>query len=227
LGKKKRLGNLLEIAEACRYLKELYGSWPKVAKRINICEDREHISAEMIREFGLLLKLPEEVKRMIKENKITSVDIGYWLSLLRNPEDQISLAREILNQGLKSKDVRAIVRYKNTNPDVSIEEAMRRVLKSKTRVVKHHIVIMELQDETLQALQEGAKKTNSTPEDLAIKMMKKQLKPEWIVSFRMHEKDIFIRLLEKGFQALKEEAKRLNVPLKDLADSLIQNQMRS
>lgn len=221
LGRKKRTANLLEIAEYCGFLKERYGSWARLAERIQISENREHISSEMLREFGSILTLPDEVKQMIRDNKITSVDVCYRISKLTNSEDQKALAAAVVDQGISSSDVRAAVEYKLNNPDVSVEHAARRVLESKTKVVTHHVVIMELRSETFTALKEKADALVATPKKIALEILTEMMKPEWIVSFGIRGNDLFLRVVEDGYKALDKTAEKMKVELKDLADALI------
>jgi hypothetical protein len=227
LGKKKRTVNLLKIAEYCMRLKERYGSWTELAKRIKISDERAHISAEMLREFGAVLRLPDEVKEMIKDNLITSVDTAYRISRLERDADKIILARAVVEKKLSASDVRAIVEYKLTNPNAAIERAVQRVLESKPKVVTRHIVIMELSPKTLEDLQKQAEKLRQTPDNLALMILSKKLKKKWILSFGMRGSDIIVKLSEDGFKALQQEAKVLHAQLKDVAENLIRNAFQS
>ena len=221
LGKKKRTANLLEIAEYCGRLRKRYGSWAKLAERIQISEQRPHISSEMLREFGSILTLPNEVKQSIRNNMITSVDICYRISKLENTQDQKALATAVVDQKLSTSEVRAIVEYKLNNPSVTMEHTIKRVLESKAKVVTHHIVIMELRNETFRILKEKADALMTTPKDLALAILREKIKPEWIVSFEVRGSDLFLRVLEDGFKVLEKKAEKMDIELKDLADKLI------
>jgi len=223
LGKKKRTENLLNIAEYCVRLKELYNSWNELAKRIQINDERAHISAEMLREFGAILDLPSEIKQMIKNDLITSVDVAYRISRLSLDSDKIKLAKLVAEHKLSASDVRAVVGYKMQNPDTSIEQAAQRVLESKSKVVTHHIVIMELSKTTSEALNKQAEKQRQTPNSLAITMLSKKWSREWILSFGIRGEDLIVKITEEGFRALQKSAQNANVPLKDLADKELRN----
>lgn len=223
LGKKRRTENLLSIAEYCVRLKERYNSWNELAKRIQINDERAHISAEMLREFGAILGLPSEIKQMIKDDLITSVDVAYRISRLGLDSEKIKLAKLAAEKNLSASDVRAIVEYKMQNPEASIEQAVSRVLESKSRVVTHHIVIMELSKTTLEALNKQAEKLRQTPDSLAITMLSKKWSREWILSFGIRGGDFIIKISEEGFRALQKSAQNANVSLKDLADKELRN----
>lgn len=226
LGKKKRTENLLKIAEYCVYLRDRYGTWSELAKRVNISDERAHISAEMLREFGAILELPDEVKQMIKDNLIISVDIAYRISLLEQKSDKISLASTVVDKKLPASDVRAIVEYKMKNPNVTIDQATQRVLESKSKVVMHHIVIMELSETTLAALRKEAEKSRQSPENLTFAILGKKWNRDRILSFGMRGGDIILKLSEDGFKALQQKARISSVELKDLAENLIRNALQ-
>jgi len=221
LGKKKRSENLLKIAEHCTRLKEHYNSWTELAKRIKISDDRAHISAEMLREFGAILILPDEVKQMVKDDLITSVDTAYRISRLEHETDQISLAKAAVEKKLSASDVRAIVEYKTKNPNIAIDQAIQRVLESKAKVVTHHIVIMELTATTLETLRKQAEKSRQTVEKLTLEILEKKWNRDWLLSFGMRGSDIILKLSEEGFKTLQQEARSSRVELKDLAEKLI------
>jgi len=226
LGKKKRTENLLKLAQYCVDLKKLYGSWAKLAEKIKISDERSHISPEMLREFGAVMELPVEVKEMVRNNLITSVDIAYRISRLENSEDQIRLAKNVVQRGLSTSDVRAIIEYKIKNPHVRLEDATERVIKSKTKVVTCHVVIMELQKNTIDELKEEAKAKGINIDDLILSMLQARVEANWILSFGMWDTDIILKLSEDGFNAFKREAQILKVPLKDVADKLIKKTLR-
>jgi hypothetical protein len=225
LGKKKRNENLFKIAEHCVKLKERYNSWTKLAKMIKISDERPHISAEMLREFGAIYTLSDEVKQMIKDGLITSVDIAYRLSLLKNKDDQTNLAKIAVAKKLSTSDIRAIVEYKLKNENVTIDEATQRVLESKAKVVTRHIVIMELSNETLEKLKKRANESKQSVDRLVYEMLSKKWNKDWLLSFGMKDSDIIIKLSEEGFGVLQQEAKKLKIELKDLANIIISKEL--
>jgi hypothetical protein len=227
LGRKKRTENLLKIAESCIRLRNLYGSWYDLARRININNDRANISAEMLREFGTILELPEQVKQLIRSGSITSVDTAYRITKLSDKRDQMNLAKSTVEKKLSASDVRAIVEFKLKNPATPMEQAIKRVLESKSRVVTHHIVIMELSSGTFATLREEAKKSGDEPENLVSTMLLKRWNKSWVLSFGMRESDIVLKLSEDGFKALQRESKMSRVELKDLADKLIADTLKT
>jgi hypothetical protein len=226
LGKKKRTENLLKLAEYCVHLKKLYGSWARLAEKIRINDVRPHISPEMLREFGVVVDLPEEVKEMIKNKLITSVDVAYRISRLKNSEDQTLLAKKIIQERLNTSDVRAIVEYKTKNPHVTLEGAAERVIRSKAKVVIRHIAIMELQKDVVNRLRQEAKAMKVNMNDLVLSILRARVKTTFILSFGMRGTDIIMKLSDDGFHAFKKEAQILKVPLKDVANKMIKEALK-
>jgi len=221
LGKKKRTENLLKIAEYCVRLKERYGSWTELSKRIKISDERAHISPEMLREFGAILDLSEEVKMMIQKDMITSVDTAYRISRLKSKKDQIELANAVIKRKMSASDVRAVVEYKTKSRNIPVNEVVQRILESKTKVVTHHLIIMELQMNTYETLKREAQKRGQTAESLAFRILGEKWNKNEILSFGMRGSDIILKLAEDKFKALQQEARALHIELKDLAENLI------
>jgi hypothetical protein len=142
----KRNVDLITVAESCEYLVELYGSQKAVAEKVGL-------SAEMIREFRKLLNLPKEVKELISSRQIDRLDVAYRISMLEDPEKQITAARTIANLP-SSKDVRDVLRLAE-RVDLPIEESKKMILESKPKGL--HIFIVDFDDETYSALIEEAK----------------------------------------------------------------------
>lgn len=152
----KRSVDLITVAESLEYLVGLYkGSVKDVAEKVGL-------STEMIREFRRLLKLPEEVRKLIASRQIDRVDVAYRISMLEDPAQQIAAAKKVA--GLPSKDVRDILRLMQ-KANLSAEESRRMVLESKPKNL--HIFVMDLDDETYAAIIEEAKSRDTDPAELA------------------------------------------------------------
>lgn len=216
LKRKKRTVDMLTIAESCRYLKELYGSWMEVARKADV-------SYEMIREFSAILKLPPSVQQLVRARAIDRVEIADELSKIAGADRQIKAAEIFASQKLTTKDVRDVVQYAKTNPDLSIEECVNRVLESKPIIEKRYVVVMELQNYTLQTLDEESQKLTTSPQNLSKTIIEDALKLKNMMSFDMHGRVIAVTVGAEGFKTLKTETKKLRVNLENLADRIIQN----
>jgi len=198
-------------------LHQFYGSWDVVREKLDI-------SGEMLREFTeTTKKLPKDAKKLFEDNSMFKVDVAYRITKLNSNEDMTSLAKTILDQKLTSLDVRDIVAYKIANSELSMEEAIRRVLESKKKVVTHHVVIMELGKGTLESLE----KSKQAVDVLVLAILKKELKKEWILSFGMRGTDIIVKLSEEGFKELQKKTHSSGVALKDFANHVIQKSYKT
>jgi hypothetical protein len=217
---RRKKEDLLKIAESCKRLRELYGSYTKVARKVGLN------SGEMIREFEALLKLPKDVKRLIRTGKLQSVVAGYWISKMkRSEQDKVKLALILVKQKLTAHDVRDIVSFANGVPDEPIEECVKKVLESKM-VEKQYLFSMKLEDAALQILRQNAKMLGTTPESLAKRIIQEIAEPKNIVLFEIRNNLIIIRVREEGFRALNKTAKDLKVGFEDLAEILVKTRLQ-
>lgn len=217
LKRRKKLTGLplLNSAEAAEYLRGLYKSQAEVARKTGV-------SSDIIGALIKISKAPNAFKQIIRTGGI-GLDASYRICTLKSSEDKVKLAKAAVDLHLNGMDVRHIAQYARRNPHIPIEVCVKRVLESKPVVERRHIVVMELQDATFQALRIEAEKLKSTSEDLARTVIENRLKPENIASFAMRDKMIIIALQEEPFQALKGEAKKLKLNLEEYAETTIQD----
>lgn len=143
--RKKRKENLVTIAKACEYLVKLYGSQKAVAEKVGL-------SAEMIRQFLSILKLPPEVQDLISKRKIDSVDAARQLVALEDAKKQIAVARKITN--ILSKDARDIHRIVK-GETVPAKKVRQIVLEVKKKGL--NIFMLDFDDETYKKIAREAK----------------------------------------------------------------------
>ncbi len=162
--KKVRPNTLIEIAEALERLVTHYGSMTEAGKRVDL-------SAEMVREFLTVLKLPLEVRELIAERKIDKIDIVRKIAALEDPAQQNTAA--VALSSLTSDEVRDVLRLVNT-AGVSIEEAKRIVMEAKPK--GFHIFMMDFDDEEYKGILLASKKLNIKPAELVRNIVRSWLK---------------------------------------------------
>lgn len=144
--RKKRKVDLITIAEACDYLVKLYGSQTAVADKVGL-------NSEMIREFRKLIKLPDEVKKLVSSRRIDRLDVAYRISMVEDPKKQIAIANQLT--GLSdSKDIRDVLRLAQTT-GLSLRESKRVIMDSKPKGL--HMFIVDFDDKTYNAITAEAK----------------------------------------------------------------------
>ena len=156
--KKKKLHDWVTIAEACKFLVELYGSPKKVAEKFDC-------TPSLIHQALKILTLPAEVQQLVKEGKIL-LDVANQLSTIKSTKIQIKIAK--LAIGLSSKNVRDMVQYSKGNPNSSLDEYKQRLLIQTTKE-KVNILILPLKEDVFISLKTMAKQEGLTPEKLILR----------------------------------------------------------
>lgn len=166
--RKKRNEDLLTIARACEYLIDLYGSQKELAKKIGL-------STEMIREFRTVLKLPDEVQKLVANRKIDSLDVVREISVIKDRHKQIGLAEAFASSSTKDiRDIKRLVKGAN----FSVSNAKKAVLDAKPK--GWHIFIMDFDDETYRTITKLARARKVKPAELVRKIVTDWLKREQI-----------------------------------------------
>ncbi len=207
--RKKRDINLLEVSKELKNLYEDYNSLDRVAKVVKL-------SPEMVREFIKITELEKEVKELIKLNKINSIDTSYRLSKIRG-NDQILLAREIVNKNLSSKDVRGIVKFKVDNPEIPIERVIHKVLESKDK--KIYVAYLKIEEKTFEKLSEKVKKKDK--EKIIKSIFDNCIDSEFIYSLDLNGRVVILKISKEGSREIRDKARKLKVPLAKLGDVLV------
>jgi hypothetical protein len=114
--------NLIEIAGKIGIAKK-HLSTKEIADKVTL-------SKEMIREFERVNLLAAPLKVLVQDGKIRSVEIADRLSRLPGT-DQCFVASEIIKGTLHSKDLRAIVSLKKSDPSLNISDVVQRIKESR------------------------------------------------------------------------------------------------
>jgi len=164
--RKRRIEDLFTIAKACEYLVSLkkYGSQRAVAEKVGL-------SAEMIRQFLTILKLPKKIQKLVAQRKIDSVDIVKEIAAIKDSSKQIAVASAFVNS--LSKDARDIKRLLK-NADLAIGDAKKIVLDAKPKGL--HIFVMDFEDEIYRAIMGYSKSFKMKPAELVREIVTDWLK---------------------------------------------------
>ncbi len=152
--RKRRKENLVIIAKAFECLVKHYGSQKAVAEKVGI-------SAEMIRQFLSVLKLPTEVQKLFIKREIDSVDAAKELAVLKGQHKQIRMAIKIA--GVTSEDTRDIKRIFKRGT-IPIDEAKRTILKAKERDL--NVFILDFDDDTYRSIMKAARASRKDAAEL-------------------------------------------------------------
>lgn len=143
--------NLLGTAKALQYLKSLpeYGSNEKVGRAVGV-------SGEMVREFLVLLRLPEEIQRLLDRRELTLEQGRRLWQLGRQRPELLQQAADAMTD-LTAMDGRHLVDFLLRHPEVTVPEAKQRVLESKTVVQREYHVVAVLSEARYRMLEKRAR----------------------------------------------------------------------
>jgi len=161
--RKKRRVDLLTLAQSCEYLIDLYGNRKKLAQEIGL-------SSEMIRNFLLILNFPPEVQSEVKNRNLDSLDVIKQLATIKDPNQQIRIAKMAKN--LTTKDIRDIIRV-TKNSSFSENEAKEIVMNSKPKGL--NVFIIDLEDEYNKVVISESKNLSLKPGEYIKRLVKEKL----------------------------------------------------
>ena len=151
--KDKPIDQLVLALEHLRSLPE-YSTNAKVGEAVGV-------SAETVREFLSIGKLPEDIRKQVK-----SLEHGRRLwQLARQRPSLLDEAAELLPYW-QAHDFRHLVDYLVRNPNSTVEEAKHEIISSKTVVQHMFHVIAELEQPDYFALREAANRQQQNINDL-------------------------------------------------------------
>ena len=199
----RRKLNLVEIAEKLDIARKGLGNLKKVSEAVGL-------SLEMLRQFTRVAKLSPEVRSLVAEGLIQSVDIADRISRLPLP-DQLPVARAVANGELNSDDVRAIVSYRKQRPKMLINKVISNVTSS--RNIREYVV---------QFLPPKGENQLKDVEERFIKLLGKDA----ICSLSI-EKGVGILILNaKGKERLQTNAKRQGLTKREMVEKIISDEVK-
>jgi len=158
----KKTGKLLlNLSDACKELSECYGSLSSLAKKLGV-------SNEIIRAFVRISELPEEVKKLIEEEKI-NFDVAQRIHRL-DKKIQIKIARMVA--GMNANDARDLIQYAKRFPDESFEDFKDRLNAPRKQVEKYKLLIFPIENKFYDSLKLLANKNNLSIEKFIVKSLR-------------------------------------------------------
>lgn len=154
--KGEREKDVIAAARALAYLKQQpgFGTNARVGEATGV-------SGEVIREFLSLLRLPESMQSVISARKL-SLEHGRRLAqLARHRPDLLDDAVDAISP-LTAHDARHLIDFILNHPELTVEQASKRLLESKTIVRHEYHVVAILDEEHYKAVAREAAK-RSTP----------------------------------------------------------------
>lgn len=193
-----RPNNIIEIAENISFLSEKLGGLNQVSKIIGI-------SSEMLSHFLKVKKLNIEVKKLVEKRKIDSVTVVKYLSKF-NEDEQIYIAKEIINGNLNSVELRFIYPLRNKLKELPIQEVVNKHLQSKN--IKISKAIFEITD-------------NQISVDYLNNVFSKIVGEENFISINIQNNIGILKVSRNGEKILRDSAKKENLTLKHFFSKIL------
>ena len=149
--------NLLLFAIACRTLLKLWG--------IKEMSKYFRVSEYQIRQIDKINDLNPKLKKLAS-TKNSGIEVFYHLWRLKEPKR--TEAAKIIKD-MNSVDIRTLVYFIQNNPDLSVAECKKLVVKSKPEQV--NLLILPLDQNTYEKLKQSAHKSEMKLHDYAIKKL--------------------------------------------------------
>lgn len=164
--------DLLTTARALQFLKSLphYGSNAKVGEKLNV-------SGEIVREFLVLLQLPEGIQELIDQRKI-GLDQGRKLWRLGRDRPELLHDAAGAMADLSAIESRHLIDYMLKHPELSATEAKRQLLATQTQTEREFHVIALLSEEQYRRLERRARGRKTSTSDLVTSIIAQWLDRE-------------------------------------------------
>lgn len=160
---KKRTVDIVTLSRILRRAVDKIGK-EEVANRLNI-------SKEMIREFLSVEKLHPEIRQLVSQRRIDSVDAVREIASIGDQMKQLEFARVITD--LSSGEIRNLKRLTNYG---AMSPTKARMILMKARDEGLHVLVMMLDDKTYETITKAAKASGEDEVTLSIELLKAGIK---------------------------------------------------
>jgi hypothetical protein len=162
-GRKNKPQNLVDVAEACRTLKD-HDKWgfEEMSRFFKV-------SVYMLRQIDKINDLNPSVKRLVREGEI-KIEKAYQLSRLSGKR-QDEAAPEVVN--LSAHETRKFIDLL-LKSDASVAECKK--LLKETTLKQFNLLVLPMKDDTYRALKKSADKANATLHDHALSILEGYLR---------------------------------------------------
>jgi len=193
----KRNIDMVKLVDSISYAEQCMGSLNAVAESVKL-------SVQQLKDFLAVNKLCKEVKKLVSERAIDSVDVVKNIGQLPK-EKQIILAREITKGRISSKDVRIITTFMKKFPTRSVQRILRDYYESRDK--KTYVV-------------QFAMLGNGEQNDLK-RFFEKMLGKDVIVSLETKGGKTNLEVSAEGYRKLREAAKRKRTSLRKFFTNIL------
>lgn len=187
-----KISGTLEIAQACKSLHDLYGSYEMVAKRVKAGD-------ETIRQYAKIADLPNEIKGLIRNGLLRGMEVPYQISRIRNLQRMIETAKAVGD--MSSMDARDTIKYVLKHPKKSVEKCKQRIIESKRTTVDVHVILVPLSDPIVRKFKEESSKKSLS--NMVEQIVEQRLKPKGPLSCTIRGRVLTLSLEEEDYKKLR------------------------
>jgi hypothetical protein len=156
-GSKKKSSSWIEIAQACRLLKEQWG-FPKMASFFGV-------TVFMLRQIDKINELDADLQKTIVEKNL-GVDAAYQLWRISEGKKK-QFAKQA--EDLTAHEVRRLADFVMNKPDISMKQA--REMVEKNRKQKVNVLMIPLTEDTFERLQKLASQAHKNIHDFSLNVL--------------------------------------------------------
>jgi len=160
-GPKNKPSNLLEFAEACKFLKNKWG-FSEMSRYFKT-------SQYMLRQIDKINELNPKLRNMIKNEKL-GIEASYQLWRIKEP--MRTKVADII-QDMTTEQIRTFVYMIKKNPTASLENIKKMFQKEEGKI---RMLVLPLDEETFDKLSKSASKSKESIHNYALQLLQKRLK---------------------------------------------------
>ncbi len=178
------------------------------------------VTPQTIRMFKNLLKLPPDIRELVKLGKVR-IDEGDRISWLKNVQEQRFLTEAIVADALSADLVKDIVALKRRNPNIAIEQCVEQVVKAQPVVEDRYIFVAQISEAVTKAIEMESKSCGIPFAEVAKSILQESLPREGLLSFVARGRTVLVTFTKDGWQAVSAKCDSSGVSLEELVESLL------
>lgn len=183
------------------------------------------VHAQTIRMFKNLLKLPPDIRELVKSGKV-SRDEGDRISRMKDVQAQKFLAEAIVADVLSADLVKDIVALKNRNPTIPIEQCVEQVLKAQPVFEDRYILVTKISEAVTKAIEMESKSCGIPFSEVAKSILQESLPREGLLSLVARGRIVLVTFTEDGWQTVSAKCDSSGVSLEEVVENLLKEWLR-
>lgn len=178
------------------------------------------VHPQTIRMFKKVLKLPPDVRELVRSGKVTR-DEADRISRLEDVHWQRFLAEAIVADALSPDLVKDIVTLKRRNPHMGMKQCIEQVLEAQPVVEDRYIFVTQINEAVIKAIEMESKNCGIPFSEVAKSILQESLPREGLLSFVARGQTVLVTFTKEGWKAVSAKCDSSGVSLEELVESLL------